>query len=106
MNASTAISAYGFGLSEATHSASAFGIPVNAMHEARNAAPARMKRIMQESLVAPMRLAQNVRRSSPPEAHAIASAPTTPKAADSVAVAQPITITQIMNTMRARQGIR
>ena len=62
--------------------------------------------IMQERRVAPIRLSQNVCRLKPPLHHAIASAPTTPNAADSVAVAQPSTITTMMKRISARQGMR
>ena len=41
-----------------------------------------------------------------PLVHAMASAPTTPYAAASVAVAQPFTITHTMNTISERHGIR
>src|SRR2546422_1990341 len=106
MPARTAISVYLWGSSDATHSASARGMPVNAMHEERNLAPARMNMIMQDRRVAPIRLSQNVCRLSPPDHQEMASAPSTPYAAASVAVAQPITITQTMNTMSARHGTR
>src|SRR5688500_11065430 len=106
MPASTAIRVYLLGSRDATHAASAFGMPVNAMQDDRNAAPARMNMIMQDRRVAPIRLCQKVSRFSPPDHHAIASDPTTPKAADSVAVAQPITMTQTMNTISSTQGMR
>src|SRR5919108_2712061 len=106
MPARIAISRYGFGASAATHSASARGMPVNAMHEERNDAPARMNMIMHESRVAPIRLAAKLARSRPPDHQAMASAPSTPYAAASVAVAQPATITQTMNTMSRMQGMR
>ena len=54
-------------------------MPVNAMHEDRNAAPARMNMIMHESRVAPIRLCQKVvARRARPTTSAIASAPSTP----------------------------
>src|SRR5436190_10033643 len=101
-----AIRPKGFGFIDATHSASTRGMPVNAMQEERKLAPARMKRIMQESRVAPIRLALKFAHVRPPDHQAITSAPSTPYAAASVAVAQPITITQTMKTMRRMQGTR
>src|SRR5688500_17016787 len=101
-----AISMYLLGSIAATHSASARGMPVNAMHEERNDAPARMNMIMHESRVAPIRLAAKLARSRPPDHHAMTSAPTTPYAAASVAVAQPVTITQTMKTMSSTHGMR
>src|SRR5882762_11415228 len=101
-----AIRPYGFGFIAATHSASTRGIPVNAMHEERKLAPARMNRIMHERRVAPIRLALKVDQLSPPDHHAMTIAPSTPYAAASVAVAQPITITQTMKTMSRMQGTR
>src|SRR5688500_9867210 len=74
------------------------------MHDDRKAAPARMNRIMHESRVAPIRLSQKLWRLSPPDHQAMMSAPSTPKAADSVAVAHPIAITEMMKTMSTRQG--
>src|SRR5512139_343476 len=106
MPARIAISVYLLGSSEATQAASAFGIPVKAMHEDRNAAPARMNMIMQDRRVAPIRLCQKVSRFRPPDHQAMASEPSTPKAADSVAVAQPSSITQTMKTMSSVHGIR
>src|SRR5215210_7037356 len=100
------ISVYGFGFNAATHSASAFGIPVNAMHEERKDAPASMNMIMHDSRVAPMRLCQNVVRLSPPDHQAIASEPSTPYAAASVAVAHPMIMTQTIKTISARHGMR
>ena len=78
MPARIAISRYLFGASAATHSASARGMPVNAMHEERKLAPARMNMIMHDRRVAPIRLAAKLARSRPPDHHAIASAPSTP----------------------------
>src|SRR5436190_20404123 len=106
MPARTAISVYLWGSSDATHSASTRGMPVNAMHEERKLAPARMKRIMHERRVAPIRLAEKEDQLRPPDHHAMTSAPSTPYAAASVAVAQPITITQTMNTMSRMHGTR
>ena len=62
-------------------------MPVNAMHELRKAAPARMNRIMQDRRVAPIRLSQKLRAVSEPLHQAMTSAPSTPNAAASVAVA-------------------
>src|SRR3954465_4350477 len=101
-----AMRTYLFGSSDATQAASSLGIPVNAMHEERKLAPARMNMIMQERRVAPMRLSQNVSRDRPPVHHAMISAPSTPEAAASVAVAQPMTITQTMKTISTAHGMR
>src|SRR6266404_403074 len=106
MPARIAIRLYGLGFIDATHSASTRGMPVNAMHEERKLAPARMNRIMHDRRVAPIRLALNVVQLRPPDHPAITSAPSTPYAAASVAVAQPITITQTMKTMSRMQGTR
>src|SRR4030088_1889542 len=106
MPARTAISVYLWGSSDATHSACGGGKKVDANHEERKLAPARMNMIMQDRRVAPIRLSQNVRRLSPPDHQAIASAPSTPEVAASGAVAQPITIPQTMNTISARHGTR
>ena len=55
----------------------------------RNAAPARMKAIMHDVRVAPIRLSWKVAQVSWPVTRESSSAPATPKAAASVAVAQP-----------------
>ena len=52
-------------------------------------APARISMIMQVMRVVPMTLAQNESHDSEPDHQAIASEPSTPQAAHSVAVAQP-----------------
>src|SRR6267142_2216409 len=104
MPARTAISVYLWGSSDATHSASTRGMPVNAMQEERKLAPARMKRIMQERRVAPIRLEENDSQFNPPDHPAMMIAPSTPYAAASVAVAQPITITQTTKTINTMQG--
>ena len=97
---------YGFGFIAATHSASALGMPVNAMHEDKNAAPPRINKIMHDKRVAPIKLALNDAQLSPPLKRAMTSAPNTPNAAASVAVAQPIAITHTMNTISNKHGIR
>ena len=61
--------------------------------------------IMHDTRVAPIRLSTNARRVSDPPAQASTSAPSTPYAAHSVAVAQPITSTTTMNTMSSAQGM-
>src|SRR6185312_3486974 len=104
MTARMATRPYGLGFIDATHSARMRGMPVNAMQEERKLAPARMKRIMHDRRVAPIRLARKFDQVSPPDHHAMASAPSTPYAAASVAVAQPITITQTMKTISRMQG--
>src|SRR5207247_10232562 len=99
MPARTAISVYLWGSSDATHSASARGMPVNAMHEERKLAPARMNMIMQDRRVAPIRLSQKVCRLSTPDHQAMASAPSTPEDAGAVAVGQALDITQQLNNI-------
>src|SRR4051812_41133664 len=89
-----------------THSASSRGMPVKAMVLVRNAAPARMNMIMQLVRVVPIRPSQKLLHVSEPPHHAMASEPATPYAAHSVAVAQPATRTQTMNTMSTAQGMR
>ena len=54
-----------------------------------NEAPARISMIMQLTRMAPITLARNESQLSMPCHHAIASDPSTPQAAHSVAVAQP-----------------
>ena len=58
-----------------------------------NEAPARISMIMQVSRVAPMTLVQKLSQVSAPDHHAMSSEPSTPQAAHSVAVAQPISST-------------
>src|SRR6478672_6011344 len=91
---------------ESTHSASSRGIPVNAMVLVKNAAPARMNMIMQLVRAEPARPSLKFCQVSARHQAARASAPTTPYAAHSVAVAQPATSDQQMNTIRSAQGIR
>src|SRR4051812_25210871 len=69
-------------------------------------APARISRIMQLTRVAPITLAQNACHVSAPCHHAIASDPSTPQAAHSVAVAQPINSDRNTNAISSRQGMR
>src|SRR6476620_3420319 len=69
-------------------------------------APARIRRIMQLTLVAPITLAQNDSHVSEPCHHAMASDPSTPQAAHSVAVAQPISNDRKTNAISSRQGMR
>ena len=75
---STVISAYGLRLSEATHSASARGMPVKAMVMERKDAPARMNMIMQDTRVAPIRLSMKLFQVSDRPHQAMASEPSTP----------------------------
>ena len=72
------------------HSAIARGTPVKPMATVRNAAPARMKPIMQDVLVAPMTLAMKFVQVSDPVSAASSSAPNTPITAASVGVATPV----------------
>src|SRR5687767_15618833 len=81
-------------------------MPVNAMVLVRNAAPARMNMIMQLVRAAPLRLPVKLVHVSERLQAARASAPATPKAAHSVAVAQPATSAQQMKTISKPQGIR
>ena len=61
--------------------------------------------IIAVSRVEPMTLAQNVAQVSAPDHHAMASAPSTPQAAHSVAVAQPNRSEAKTNAIRRRQGM-
>ena len=65
------------------------GMPVKPMAIDRKAAPTRMKPIMHEVRIAPIRLVTKVARVSVREAAASASAPSTPMVAASVGVATP-----------------
>src|SRR5919109_2648236 len=69
-------------------------------------APARMSMIMDVSRVAPMTLCQNVFSVRAPERHAIASEPSAPHAAHSVAVAQPSSMTPNTRATRSKHGMR
>ena len=61
---------------------------------------------MQLTRVAPMTLAQKASQVSAPCHHAIASDPSTPQAAHSVAVAQPISNDRKTKAISSRQGRR
>src|SRR5918912_3035435 len=61
---------------------------------------------MQLTRVAPITLAQNDSQLSAPCHHAIASEPSTPQAAHSVAVAQPISSDRKTKMISSRQGMR
>ena len=61
---------------------------------------------MQFTRVAPITLAQNDSQLSAPCHQAIASEPSTPQAAHSVAVAQPIRSDRKTKMIRSRQGMR
>src|SRR4051794_41750457 len=61
---------------------------------------------MQLTRVAPITLAQNDSQVSPSCHHAIASDPSTPQAAHSVAVAHPINSDRNTNAISSRQGMR
>src|SRR5262245_36135074 len=69
-------------------------------------APARISMIMQVSRVVPMMLVQKLCQLSAPDHQAIASAPNTPQAAHSVAVAQPSSNTTNTSTISSVHGIR
>ena len=62
--------------------------------------------IMQVTRVAPITLCQNDAQLSAPCHQAIASEPSTPQAAHSVAVAQPSSSDRNTNAMSSRHGIR
>src|SRR5262245_15561560 len=64
-----------------------------------------MNMIMHDTRIAPIRLSMKVCQVSEPPHQAIASEPSTPYAAHSVAVAQPFTSTTTMNTMSSAHGI-
>ncbi len=70
-------------------SASILGMPVKPIARLKKAAPAMMKVIMQDVLVAPNRLSLNVVNERFPVIKDKTNAPNTPSAAASVAVAQP-----------------
>ncbi|MNQ88432.1 hypothetical protein D3C85_1036920 [compost metagenome] len=72
------------------HSASARGRPIYPMASVRNCAPARISAIMQYRRVAPSSDCLKVDRLSDPCSADRISAPTTPTAAASVAVAMPV----------------
>ena len=67
----------------------ALGRPVKPIDSDKNAAPIRIKAIMADVLVAPIRLTENVDQLRDPWAADSIKAPTTPTAAASVAVANP-----------------
>src|ERR1041384_4873291 len=71
-----------------------------------NDAPARISMIMQLTRMAPITLVQNESQLSMPCHHAIASEPSTPQAAHSVAVAQPISSDRNTKAISSRQGSR
>src|ERR671920_2586529 len=71
-----------------------------------NEAPARISMIMQVVRVVPITLAQNDSHDSEPDHHAIASEPSTPQAAHSVAVAQPSRSDRNTSAMRSITGMR
>jgi hypothetical protein len=71
-----------------------------------NEAPARISMIMQVTRVAPITLCQNDAQLSAPCHQAMASEPSTPQAAHSVAVAQPSSSDRNTSVMSSRQGIR
>ena len=80
---------------DAIHSAMDLGNPVKPIDIVKNAPPARMNAIMHEVLVAPIKLAKNVLKFNEPSKVAQDKAPTTPNAAASVGVAQPMYIEPI-----------
>src|SRR5574343_622536 len=81
-------------------------MPVKAIVLVKKAAPAKMNMIMQLTRVAPTSPCQKFCQLRLRPAAAMASEPTTPQAAHSVAVAMPATSTHTMNTISSVQGIR
>src|SRR5215217_5786089 len=71
-----------------------------------NEAPARISMIIQVIRVVPMTLAQNESAVSVPDHHAMASEPSTPHAAHSVAVAHPSSREKNTRAMSRRTGKR
>src|SRR5215218_9564247 len=71
-----------------------------------NEAPARISMIMQVMRVVPMTLFQNESQVSDPDHQAMASEPSTPQAAHSVAVAQPSRRDRKTRAMRKVIGMR
>src|SRR5262245_14130011 len=71
-----------------------------------NEAPARISMIMQVTRVAPITPCQNECHDSAPCHQAMASEPSTPQAAHSVAVAQPSISERNTNAISSRQGMR
>src|SRR5918994_7717780 len=69
-------------------------------------APARISMIMQVMRVVPMTLFQNESQDSDPDHQAIASEPSTPQAAHSVAVAQPSSRVRKTSVIRSATGMR
>src|SRR3954462_5391656 len=69
-------------------------------------APARISMIMQVMRVVPITLALNESQESEPDHHAMASDPSTPQAAHSVAVAQPSMRDRNTRTIRKVIGMR
>src|SRR5215207_8206666 len=71
-----------------------------------NEAPARISMIMQVIRVVPITLCQNECHESEPDHPAMASEPSTPQAAHSVAVAQPSSRARKTSVIRSRHGMR
>ena len=92
--------------SDDIHSAIDLGNPVKPMDIVKNAPPAKMKAIIHEVFVAPIKLAKNVLKFKEPCKDARDKAPTTPKAAASVGVAQPMYIEPITNIISEKIGIK
>ena len=91
---------------DAIHSAMDLGNPVKPIDIVKNAPPARMNAIMHEVLVAPIKLAKNVLKFNEPCKVAKDKAPTTPNAAASVGVAQPMYIEPITKIISEKIGIK
>ena len=89
----------------AIQEASTFGIPVNPMATVRKAAPARMKAIMQEVLVAPSKPSIKVFRVSVPVYLERTRERATPTAAASVGDASPVYIEPITPAIKRITGI-
>ena len=88
------------------HAANARGKPVNPMDSDKNAAPIKISAIMAEVRVAPIKLSRRASHDKERWKAARISAPITPTAAASVAVAQPKYIEPITAKTKQSTGIR
>ncbi len=91
---------------DAIHSAIDLGNPVKPIDIVKNAPPARINAIMHEVFAAPIKLAKNVLKFRDRCKVAKDKAPTTPNAAASVGVAQPMYIDPITKTISEKIGIK
>ena len=91
---------------DAIHSAIDLGNPVNPIDIVKKAPPAKIKAIMHDVFVAPIKLAKNVFIVSDPCNAANINPPITPKDAASVGVVQPIYIEPITKIIKENIGIK